>query len=90
MLLGEPRPFMGRYIGRAGPPGSDYYTIPPLMPLGTLLQFSYLQDGDSEDIALVREAINTRDKTIGIGKILEHGGGNLYRDWRKIMESENR
>jgi hypothetical protein len=90
MLLGEPRPFMGRYIGRDGPPGSDYYTIPPLMPLGTLLQFSYLQDGDAEDIALVREAINTREETIGIGKILQHGGRNLYRDWRKIVESENR
>ena len=88
MLLGEPRPFMGRYIGRDGPPGSDYYTIPPLMPLGTLLKFSYLQDGDAEDIALVREAVDTGRKSIIIDRIVEYGGRSLYRDWMGPPESE--
>lgn len=88
MLLGEPRPFMRRYIGRDGPPGSDYYTIPPLYPLGTLLKFSYLQDGDAVDIALVRESVDTGKDTIGIERIVEHGGRSLYRDWKKIAESK--
>jgi hypothetical protein len=88
MLLGEPRPFMGRYIGRDGPPGSDYYTIPPLYPLGTLLKFSYLQDGDAMDISLVRESVDTGKDTIRIERIVEHGGRSLYRDWKKIAESK--
>jgi hypothetical protein len=64
IMLGKPRPFFGKYIGRDGPPGSDYYTIPGLLPLGNLLKFSYLRDGDPEDIALVD---------------MEHGGRTFYR-----------
>ena len=90
MLLGEPRPFMGRYIGRDGPPGSDYYAIPSLLPLGTLMQFSYLQDGDGEDIALVRDAIDVERGTLDTGRIARHGGRTLYRDWQLIGESEKR
>jgi hypothetical protein len=88
MLLGEPRPFMGRYIGRDGPPGSDYYNIPALLPLGKLLKFSYLQDGDSEDITVIREAVDEKRERIDIDKIVEHGGRSLYRDWRKLLEAE--
>jgi hypothetical protein len=88
MLLGEPRPFMGRYIGRDGPPGSDYYNIPALLPLGKLLKFSYLQDGDSEDITVIREAVDEKRERIDIDKIVEHGGRSLYRDWRKLLETE--
>jgi hypothetical protein len=34
IMLGEPRDFLGRYIGRDGPPGADYYTTPALLPRG--------------------------------------------------------
>lgn len=81
MLLGEPRPFMGRYIGRDGPPGSDYYNVPSLLPLGRLLKFSYLQDGDGEDIAVVREAVDRKKDRIDIGRIAEHGGRTFFEDW---------
>jgi hypothetical protein len=83
MLLGEPRPFMGRYIGRDGPPGSDYYSIPALVPLGTLLQFSYLQDGDAEDIAVVRDAVDRKGEAIDVKRIAEHGGRTFYEDWMR-------
>ncbi len=80
IMLGEPRPFFGRYIGRDGPPGSDYYTIPPLIPLGNLLKFSYLHDGDAGDIALVAEAIDVKEGVIDIGRMMSHGGKKFYRD----------
>ncbi|TNF46284.1 hypothetical protein EP232_04700, partial [bacterium] len=67
ILLGEPRPFWGGiYLGRDGPPGSDYYNVPALLPLGNLLKFGYLQDGDEEDVALVRQAIDRKAKTMDI------------------------
>ncbi len=58
MLLGEPRPFFGIYLGRDGPPGSDYYTVPELLPLGNLLKFAHLHDDDQADIEVVRSAID--------------------------------
>ena len=81
ILLGEPRPFWGRYIGRDGPPGSDYYAVPALLPMGNLLKFSYLHDGDPEDIRLVEEAIDLKKKTIDIEKIISYGGMRLSLDW---------
>jgi hypothetical protein len=84
ILLGEPRPFLGIYLGRDGPPGSDYYTVPDLLPLGNLLKFGYLHDGDPEDIRLVRDAIDRRSKTIDIDRIMDHGGIRLLRDWKSL------
>jgi hypothetical protein len=80
IMLGEPRDFLGRYIGRDGPPGADYYTIPALLPLGDLLQFSYLRDGAPEDIRVLEEAIDIKEGTMDVERIREHGGGSLYRD----------
>jgi hypothetical protein len=80
IMLGEPRNFLGRYIGRDGPPGADYYTIPALLPLGDLLQFSYLRDGAPEDIRVLEEAIDIKEGTMDVERIREHGGGSLYRD----------
>ena len=79
-MLGEPRPFFGRYIGRDGPPGADYYTIPELLPMGNLLKSSYLHDGDHEDINLVDQAIDVKRKKMDIEKIVDYGGRKLYRD----------
>lgn len=81
ILLGEPRPFLGRNIGRDGPPGADYYAVPPLLPLGNLLQFGYLQDGDPEDIRAVEEAVDRKRKTVDVPRIMEHGGRRFFRDW---------
>jgi hypothetical protein len=80
MMLGEPRPFLGRNIGRNGPPGADYYTVPPLLPLGNLLKFSYLRDGDPDDIAMIDGAIDLRKKKINVAKIMEYGGTRFYHD----------
>jgi hypothetical protein len=91
MLLGEPRPFFGVYIGRDGPPGSDYYNLPALLPLGRMLKFGYLHDGDEEDIALVEAAVDRKGKKIDIPKILKYGGERFLKDWRlRLSEEKNR
>jgi hypothetical protein len=84
IMLGEPRPFLGRYIGRNGPPGADYYAVPGLLPLGNLMNFSYLQDGDLNDIKLVEKAIDIKKKRIDIEQIVEYGGATFYRDLKRI------
>ncbi len=80
IMLGEPRPFFGRYIGRDGPPGADYYNIPELLPLGNILKSSYLHDGDPEDIRFVKSAIDVKAKKMDIEKMLDYGGRKLYCD----------
>ena len=84
MLLGQPRPFMGIYLGRDGPPGSDYYNMPKLLPMGNMLKFAYLHDGDLEDIALVRQAIDRKEKKVDFQRIMEHGGRRFMEDWKEI------
>lgn len=88
ILLGEPRDFMGRYIGRDGPPGADYYSVPEILPLGKLLKFSYLHDGDAEDIRAVDEAIDIDRKHIDFDAIMEHGGANFYRNWMDLQSAD--
>ncbi len=87
MMLGEPRPFFGRNIGRNGPPGADYYAIPSLLPLGNLLRFSYLHDGDPDDIAMIDGAIDLEKKRIDFAKIVEYGGKRFYRDLTVLQAS---
>jgi hypothetical protein len=84
IVLGELRPFLGKYIGRDGPNGADYYTMPSLLPLGKLLQFSYLQNDDPDDIEMAGQAIDADQKKIDISSIMKHGGTKFYRDLQKI------
>ena len=86
MLLGPPRPFLGIYLGRDGPPGSDYYNVPELLPMGNLLKFAYLKDGDPEDIALVREAIDRKNDKVDIERIMEHGGRRFLKNWKELSK----
>ena len=81
IMLGAPRPFFGFDIGRDGPPGSDYYTVPDLLPLGNLLKFSYLHDGDPGDIRIVGESIDERKGTTDISRIMNHGGEKFLGDY---------
>ena len=83
IMLGEPRLFMGRYIGRDGPPGSDYYAIPSLLPLGNLLKFSYLRDYDPYDIRMVEKSIDLNKKEINVKRLMEYGGRSLYKDLKR-------
>jgi hypothetical protein len=86
-MLGEPRPFLWWYIGRDGPPGADYYEIPPLLPLGNLMKFSYLHDGDPDDIAMVERSIDVKKKKIDVPQIMKYGGARFYRDLTAVHES---
>jgi hypothetical protein len=78
------------YVGRDGPPGSDYYQIPELLPLGKILKFAYLHDGDTEDIRLVREAIDRKKKTIDIQKIIDHGERRFLEDWNGLQREDEK
>jgi hypothetical protein len=86
MLLGEPRPFFGMYLGRDGPPGCDYYNVPKLLPMGNLLKFGHLHDDDPEDVGVVRETIDKSSETMDVGAIMEHGGERFLREWKEIRE----
>ena len=86
MLLGQPRPFLGMYLGRDGPPGSDYYNTPKLLPMGNMLKFAYLKDGDPQDIALVRKAIDRKNERMNVEMIMEHGGRRFLEEWRELQK----
>jgi hypothetical protein len=73
--------FFGFDIRRDGPPGSDYYTVPDLLPLGNLLKFSYLHDGDPDDSRVVGESIDERRGTTDIPRIMNHGGRKFLGDY---------
>lgn len=90
MLLGQLRPVLGLNIGRNGPPGSDYYNNPKLLPMGNMLKFAYLKDGDPEDIAVVRHAIDRKRKRIDHERIMEHGGKRFLKDWKGIKTRDKR
>jgi hypothetical protein len=79
-MLGQYRPFFGIEIGRNGPPGADYYALPALMPLGNLLKASYLQEGRSEDLQVVREAIDRQNGRYNSTRLIEYGEQKLYQD----------
>jgi len=81
IMLGASRPFFGFDIGRDGPPGSDYYTVPELLPLGNLLKFSYLHDGDPDDLRVVGESIDERRGTMDVPRIMNHGGKKFLGDY---------
>ena len=87
IMLGEPRSLLGWNIGRNGPPGADYYAIPPLLPLGNLLKFSYLHDGDLDDISIVERSIDVKKKKIDVTQIMDHGGARFYQDLTAIQSS---
>jgi hypothetical protein len=78
-MLGEYRPFFGLEIGRNGPPGADYYTLPELMPLGNLLKASYLRDGNHDDILAVREAVDLQKKGYNATRLIQYGEQKLYQ-----------
>lgn len=87
MLLGEPRPFFGMYLGRDGPPGSDYYNIPELLPMGNLLKFGHLHDDDASDIKTVRSAIDRSRRSIDKEAIMDQGGRMFLEEWREVQRS---
>ncbi len=80
IILGEPRLFFRRYIGRNGPNGANYYAIPQLLSLGNLLKFFYFREGEPDDIELLEHAIDIKRESININQILEYNGEKLYND----------
>lgn len=65
--------------GRNGPPGADYYTLPALMPLGTLLKASYLHDNANDDIQAVGAAIDQQHQRFNAALLIQHRARKLSR-----------
>lgn len=61
-------------------PGADYYTLPEFLPLGALLQASYLRDNDDDDIEAVRAAIDRQQRWFKAALLIQHGERKLSRD----------
>ncbi len=87
MMLGERRRLFGHYIGRDGPPGADYYTIPLLLPMANLLKASYYHEGDAADIAVLTQAIDLKQQHINFTRLIEYGGEHFYRDLLRLQAS---
>ena len=45
-------------------------------------------DGDPEDIAVVRHAIDRKRKKVDHEKIMEHGGKRFLKGWKEIKDKE--
>jgi hypothetical protein len=58
--------------------------MPKLLPMGNMLKFAYLHNGDPEDITLVREAIDPKNDKVDIERIMDHGGRRFLEDWKNL------
>lgn len=84
IFLGEPRPLLGFYIGRDGPPGADYYTLPKLLPLSKLLKFSYFHEGQKDDITALDRFIDVDNKKMDVDALVSHGEKKFIQDLQKL------
>jgi hypothetical protein len=51
------------------------------------MKFSYLHDGDPDDIAMVERSIDVKKKKIDVPQIMKYGGARFYRDLTAVHES---
>ncbi len=71
-LLAPPRRFLGMYIGRDGPPGYNYYALPPYVPLVNFAAMGFWRSGD-------KDLLQQLDPLIDSGNPLN--GSN----WKKVV-----
>ena len=50
-LLAPPRRLFGMYIGRDGPPGYNYYALPPFIPMPDFAAIGFWQEGNLDLLA---------------------------------------
>ena len=60
-LLGPPRRLLGRYIGRDGPPGFNFYAPPEYVSMVNFAAMGYWREGDLELLAQLNTFIQDRD-----------------------------
>jgi hypothetical protein len=60
-LLGPPRRLLGRYIGRDGPPGFNYYAPPAYVSMTNFAAMGYWRAGDHDLLAKLKKLIRDKD-----------------------------
>jgi hypothetical protein len=60
-LLGPPRRLLGRYIGRDGPPGFNYYAPPAYVSMTNFASMGYWREGDNDLLAKLKKFIRDKD-----------------------------
>jgi hypothetical protein len=60
-LLGPPRRLLGRYIGRDGPPGFNFYAPPAYVSMANFAAMGYWREGDLELLAKLNKFIRDKD-----------------------------
>jgi len=65
-LLGPPRRLLGRYIGRDGPPGFNYYAPPAYVSMTNFAAMGYWRAGDHDLLAEFKKLIRDKDDFRGI------------------------
>ena len=78
-LLGPPRRMLGRYIGRDGPPGFNYYAPPAYISMANFAAMGYWREGDLELLAELKKLIRDKDdfRDIDWGKMAAMMRGRL-------------
>lgn len=84
IMLGEFRPLFGFYVGRDGPPGADYYTMPALLALDKLLFFSYLHENNPEDLKMLDAAWQKGQDHLDEATLIQYGAEKFFRDLSAI------
>lgn len=60
-LLAPPRRLLGRYIGRDGPPGFNYYAPPAYVSMVNFVAMGYWREGDLELLARLKTFIQDKN-----------------------------
>ena len=60
-LLGPPRKFFGRYIGRDGPPGMHYYAPPAYIPLVNFAAMGFWHSGDMDLLVQLESMLGNKE-----------------------------
>lgn len=60
-LLGPPRRLLGRYIGRDGPPGFNYYALPAYVSMVNFASMGHWREGDLDLLRQLQPLIKDKD-----------------------------
>jgi hypothetical protein len=60
-LLGPPRRLLGRYIGRDGPPGFNYYALPAYVSMVNFASMGHWREGDLDLLRQLQPLIKAKD-----------------------------
>lgn len=69
-LLAPPNRLLGFYVGRDGPPGMNYYSLPEYTPMPDFVAMGYWREGDKKLVSSLKPLL----------------AGSLDTDWGKVVK----